>query len=572
MANLIRLLLALPASDLRRMAEQWGLAVEPEPRALIASVYHEMTAEWPVKTLWERLTPAEQLVLQTLLRQRDAVSPASALVHQLPLDAATFHQAIHRLGRWGVVGYWVGGTDVGYRPAPPAQPVNRWSAYVPMDLAGVLRRLCQQIDQASRNEPTLRKLLIALTLGELVHLAARWGIAQPERFFKRELVRMLEELLTQREVVHARLATAPIEARRLCQAVLDTGGRLAVDAARGSTGLDGERLRTAFDHLHELFLLHETYTVRNQRLFYVPNAVLQGERQLDQPAQLPPLVLVGRPPVPVPPDGTFLHDLAKLLARVAFHPPHARSRSRDVTVHSLSLAEVVSPTEELHTTIRAWYIQHCALRLGLLGLAEGRLLATSLITNWLQLGEEAQVVATFRLWLSEERCPGMSGSEHLKPAVALPVLRRALLGTLSDVETGAWYSLNSLMRRLRAQLRLVSPLGRDGGHPELRHAAVFSLYPLHWLGLLTLGASVDGKLVAFQRNALANVVLAPVEPGGTDAGTGRDSSAAEIPYLAAISTQNPAPACTSSPDGDHQQAGSGVRRTHRGHEEDRLGE
>src|SRR5690606_11916573 len=141
-------------------------------------------------------------------------------------------------------------------------------------------------------------------------------------------------------------------------------------------------------------------------------------------------------------------------------------------------ALVFSP--EFVKLARECCVQHYAIRLGLVEVRDGMLGTTFLVEQWEALDDRERLRAALQVWLAEDRCPCLTSGEHLKPSVPLPVLRRLLGAALRMVQPGTWYSLNSLVRRLRAQLRLAAP---NATYPDLRLATVLSVAGLCWLGV-----------------------------------------------------------------------------------------
>ena len=539
LVSLVRLLVALSPSRLAQLARVWGVSVPPTD-GLAARLYHEMTEDWSVARVLDRLDEAQRVVLYRLADERRGWATGADLLRGLPFTPERLEELLVGLRDRGLVaissldGPSLQGTtsagDLRARPrvGPQADWSTRWTCCVPSDLAQVIRRVRAQAADEERGQESLRRMLGALDLPALQRLALRWNVPRTERSFKRELIRSLEGRFYQQELVARVLGGVDPAARRVFDAIQSAGGRVPLAVAQEQLALSDEALRAAFRSLHELFLVHESWA-NGVRILFVPAEVSQGHRP-DAPEGVPELAQVGPPPVVAPADADLLADLSRLLALAKSHPIRRQHHAAPGGQQGASSpAEPGVPAGEPGgagaLSPRAHYLVHACLTLRLLQPGECGLAPVPGVEAWEQLDAEARIEALFRALLAEERWrePGLADVPRSAPPARL---RRWVLEALDSAQVGRWYALGSVSRRARAKAWLGGQPGASAepnSLPDSRRVLAMLASALHWLGVVALGYNADGRPVAVQltgrgRRLVNGVLGGGREPVGSEAG------------------------------------------------------
>ena len=513
MVSLVRLLVTLPSARLAALAERWGVTTLPAD-SLVAKLYHQMTDDWSVKRALEHLDEAHKALLYLAVDQRKGWTEGTELLRALPFSQETLETLLVNLRDWGLVA--VASLDgLALRGCPRDRTGSRrplvgsrgswsvrWTCVVPRDLAQVIRRVREQATGEDHSHDSLRRMLRCLDSATLQRLALRWRVPRAERSFKRELVHALENRLSQRESVEAALASVDGVARELFDALRRAGGRLCFATAQRQLGLQDAVLHGAYDRLHELFLVHETY-VGAERVLYAPAETLECGH-LPPTDGVPSLVEVGPPPEVIPADDCLLDDLARLLARARKEPLRHNCQVSASERYPLEMEPGCGPPSGQvlignSEPARLHYMVHAGLALQLLEATEVGLAAGPAADAWLGLGLDDQLRALFGDLLADERSHGLSRS-RLRGSLPAPRLRRRIAESLRGARAESWYAVGSLVRRVKAAYAAEAQLGQDNQSlvPGSREVVAMLTSGFRWLGVVTLGSTADGRLFAFQ--------------------------------------------------------------------------
>ena len=541
MANLMGLLLGSSSAKLQGMARSWQLDAGVDPRTLVSKLYNEMTDEQAIKSLLERLSAQESLVLQRILAESRGWIGVHALTGDLPFSEDQIHRLLARLEDHGIVTVEtvrVFGNEIIDGPAylnrnhPSTQLLV---ARIPPDLAHILHRIRQQMILGDQSDKSLHRLLGELDLPQLQALGERWKLPHSQQRFKRELMLSLEAIITQASNVNDALGDLGEDAQLVFRTVRDSDGRMSITALRQSLAIDEQALRKTISSLSSLFLVYETY-VDGERFLFIPSAVASQDEFLSTDRDLGAAQEVPAPTKPLPVDYAFYFDL---LALVNFFQQHRveltvveRRIPRRVMGHLRE--QLIIGSQNGHGAAKLDYLFHVARSLHLLEIKDNWVVAGPRIGEWVSLGIVGQAEQLFGFWLKDDLWRGINSTlPNELDAELCRLFRQQTVVCLRRLEQGKWYSVESivrcvLMNTLNNCADASTPCSRVSGIVPLRdleaHTAGIAIAQLfHWMSALSIGLDDLGKVVAVQPTPLGAWILSCEGAGPPDSRRARMS-------------------------------------------------
>lgn len=515
------LLLGATTSRLRAIASSWQIDASAEPRTLVSRLYDEMTDEHAVKFFLDRLDPREQLALRRLTAAPKGWSPVRDLGGSLPFDEEQTRQILASLEDAGIVvvetvrvfGNEILEGPVHFSRSRPSTQVN--VARIPPDLLRILQRIEQQMASGDQSEKSLHRLLGELDLPQLQLLSERWHLPDAQHRFKKELMLLLEATIGVAEQVDDATARLGPEAQCVFNAVKAARGSVSLDALNRSLTLDQRLSRKAISSLGYLFLLQDTY-VGGERHVFIPLGV-------GRQTSLPVSADGPNEPVEVPEpvrvlgvDYSFFHDLLVLLNFCQRRRVERTMLERKAPRRVMALLqdEMAIAGKDGQTSARLDYLFHVARSLNLLVTKNNRISVSQDVGAWAARGIVSQAEELYKFWIADDlwrtsRSAFLTGMD----AALCHTMRRHVAGFLRNCKQGKWYSFESMVEYVAAELARESkreqslPTGQatpcvHPGRAEVHVLGARIVHLFRWMSFLSLGKSDAGAVCALQTTPL----------------------------------------------------------------------
>lgn len=527
------LLLGAPAAKLQTMARCWRIDADAEHRTLVSKLYDEMTDDYAVKSLLERLTPREELVLDKIIAAPKGWIPVKDLANVLPFSEEEIDQILAGFDDAGIVvveTVRVFGNEILEGPAylHRGRPsVQLTIARIPHDLLRIFRAIKQQMAADDQSEKRLHKFLGELDLPQLQLLSERWRLPDAQQRFKRELMIFLETTIGQAHQVNEALLRLGEASQLVFRLVKDAEGCVSLERIRQSIPFGEESLRKAICSLESLLLLQETY-INGKRFVFIPIGVGTGDDVAAASFEASGPIEVVEPNKVLGVDYSFFFDLLALLNYFEQH------RVALTVIEQKIPRRVMAELREQLTiagrngqgVARLDYLFHVAKGLKLLEIRDGRVIVNPKVRQWAELGIVGQAEELFRFWIVDNQWKGPNPSASSSPGDEFcQEMRYRMADCLKGCKQGKWYSFDSIVTCLAAELGLQTCSAqtqdsRETGLParpcrteaHLQSINIARLF--HWMSLLSLGVCDDGRISAIQLTPLGAWVFGC--PGATN--------------------------------------------------------
>lgn len=408
--------------------------------------------------------------------------------------------------------------------------------------------------------------LMGLLLGASPHrrheLARRWAVdGDPD---SGHLVTSLYRRITDALFLHSFLERLPVEQIMVLEQVIgEPAGKLPTLQLLRRLPLDEQRVHGAVAALAEagliiiegrasslampddlLALLRRLIRERRDRNRVDGAALSREGRSLSMSGprsdartvrQAPRLIAVGEPESLMLAGDLLLEDIERLLDGAAAGsvklPP--RVKGRRLTIPTQLRQGLGAPRGDWRAATRIGYALRCAASLGLLVPAAGESGWAPVAGNlgWRHLDRERQARAVYELWLSDREWQEPLARPRVirrrEPPLRFDRVRQRLRLWLADAQPGVWYSLRSLLDRVRWAQHPALASRQDTGTlaPSTSAAgavAAVLAVGFHWLGGVDIGRDAQGRLRAFRLTARgAQLVRQPVATDASRRGFAR---------------------------------------------------
>ena len=506
MRNLLGRLHDRPADTLATMARFWDVDLRGrDPAEDVARLFRVLVDPWAFALVWERLSAAEQRIL-SLLATADAALTVEEVAEQVGDPIDTVREAMRQLYRAGLLYVEAESSE-----QPQVEPRR---AFLPRELAHVVRRLEDERRRGMPTGETIPALLDRLDDGALVEMAEQMGVrVVPAVANRSDLVHAVQPRLL--DPTYLRDATRSLDpgAARLWSWLVEHQGSGEPDVAQAALGYTAAELRRAIDALSRRGLLWRGY--QDGRLcLCVPDRIRSPEPLLRPPApRLQEVNAEAVDPVTWVFPFAAAWDLLVLLRAGADGRLERAGSSGNL---DSSLGRRLAPglwrrAGDLPPAGYLPFLRDLAISVGLIDARSG-VIQPHLLRDWLHLSFPEQARRLVHHWRRMRDWPEGESRDVLQVWGAdWPGFRTALQEQLRELQPGTWYVLDAVLDRFAA--RAPDALGRQFtaalSHEEpnltpderrrevLRQAAFVTLETAaNWLGLVERSSSRGKEVLA----------------------------------------------------------------------------
>lgn len=308
MRNLLGRLNAREPDELGRIAAAWQVVVSGGDKlGQVAQLYQAMTDLRAGRDLWTRLPEDERALIAVLALApgQDAARPLADLARELGQPESELRRVAVRLYHKGIL------TREGDDDPLPVGEAPR--LFMPRELAGLFRRVMDEIEAGDISTTPLRTLLALLDDREVEEAAEAWGMRViPGIRTRTEIIQGLLAQVSRQDRLPDVRKRLPRDAVKILERVEASSGDPVPFAeahlAAGltpDTGRDAQRLRKALAELEEALLVWHTYRSDGSRWLFMPVEIrVPGSTGMQ--VSLPPAVDPGE----TAPDTRHAHAVA----------------------------------------------------------------------------------------------------------------------------------------------------------------------------------------------------------------------------------------------------------------------
>jgi hypothetical protein len=468
--------------QLGQLAQWWGIGDAPEEgwRHHHGLLIQHMQDPIAVRFAWEQLSEDERKVLHNLLNfsaSNGALHDAILKITRLP--EANFEHALTTLKQYMLVieeqtttKLATATTGSSSKQKKPAS-VKTTKLSIAQDLLTPLLAIANEIytPNQDRTQMKLENILAGINQDKLYEIGRLYGFMLHDYYSRTLPSTRLAGQMVQPDVALYAWDHFDANTRKLLKWLCENEGVATMQAAREYTGLNNSSLSTTIHTLERFAIAFDTFSGSERKLF-VPRELLKNlKKAAAQPEsveeELPPgLVTLDTPPQSIHNGDTLiLYDLATIIGAMFqqnIEPTQADKvpkRIANKLQPLLQIARRVQPYYEDDETIDMLF--SVALKLGFVkrskSSAEGmkpRYVQGPLFEKWSLMDVANQTHSLLEYWLDGHHWVDIAGVNFdSNDSYYLDIMagRKALIAFLSKCTPGQWYSMDSLLRTMKAQ-------------------------------------------------------------------------------------------------------------------------
>ena len=536
MKNLLGRLMSRPFDELKVISASWGaLTRDPNPSQndLAIAVYHAMVDPSAARGVWESLDPEMRAFVVWLLEQRNMLALYDDLPGYLdrpPEDVASLLERIRNIGLIDVDEALVRGTRVvssgdnlyAWGARNQTEAVRRKVVSLSAEAGKVLTAIIEESKRPAPFEDSFTTLMQALDQEQVQRIAATWKLPEAARYYKSELIGVMNEFLATGQGRQLLLSALPPASQKAFEFIESEGGKTRAVQVRTHFEWDVRDFRAAFIPLIQRALVWDVIEGEARYLF-IPTDLMAGRRSQNAqiaPANLPKLDA----PAPYNAEGRLPYemtwDLLTLLSSASDADILLTLQDSRITKR---LAKRINDSflhpDDLKTdTAYIDMLVHLAQTLGLLTEKSGEQPALALspkADEWASLSFNAQRRRLFGLWQEDRKWaePATYGTIYWWNS-DLTDGRKRLVQHLLDLPVGDWIQLEAFLRKIhlvepfiiwsqdelvrRFGLRALQGFRNQWFNIEGRIVADMLKTMLLWLGVVELGRDKQKRLISFR--------------------------------------------------------------------------
>ena len=467
--------------QLRQLAQWWGIGETPEEgwrhhHGLLIQRMQDLIA---VRFAWEQLSEDERKVLHNILN----FSASNGVLHDVilkmtRLTEANFEQALATLKQYMLVieeqtsiklaGATTGSSSKQKKPAS----VKTTKLSIAKDLLEPLLSIANEIytPQQDRSQMKLENILARINQEKLYEIGRLYGFMLHDYYSRTLPSTRLAGQMVQPDVALYAWDHFDANTRKLLKWLCENEGVATMQAAREYTGFDNSSLSAIIHTLERFAIAFDTFSGSERKLF-VPRELLKNlKKAAAQPERVeeapPGLVTLDTPPQSIHNGDTLiLYDLATIIGAMFqqnIEPTQADRVPKRIANKLQSLLQIsrrIQPYYEDDETIDMLF--SVALKLGLVkrnkSSADGikpRYVQGPLFEKWSLMDVVDQTHGLLEYWLEGHHWVDIAGI-NFDPSdsyyLDIVAGRKAVISNLSKCTPGHWYSMDSLLRTMKAQ-------------------------------------------------------------------------------------------------------------------------
>jgi len=467
--------------QLRQLAQWWGIGDTPEEgwrhhHGLLIQHMQELVA---VRFAWEQLSEDERKVLHNILD----FSASSGALHDVilkitRLPEANFEIALDTLKQYMLIleeqtAIRLAGATASSsskQTKPPA--VKTTKLFITKELLDPLLVVGKEIyTPQDRLQMKLEDILASLNQDRLYEIGRLYGFMLHDYYSRTPPSTRLAVQLVQPDVPFYAWEQFDTKTRKLCKWICENEGVVTMQAAREYTGFDNIILSGVIHTLERFAIAFDTFAGSERKLF-VPRELLKNlKKAVAQPESLEEEASAGLVTLDTSPqsirngDTLILYDLATIIG--AMFQQNIEPTQADRVPKRI--ANKLQPMLQIAPRIQSYYEEDDTLdmlfsmaqKLGLVkrnkSSADGikpRYVQGPLFEKWSQMDVVDQTHDLLEYWLSGQHWLDIAGVNfNQSNSYYLDIMagRKAVLSYLSKCTPGLWYSIDSLLRTMKAQ-------------------------------------------------------------------------------------------------------------------------
>src|SRR6266568_4238878 len=467
--------------QLGQLAQWWGIGDTPEEgwrhhHGLFIQRMQDLTA---VRFAWEQLSEDERKVLHNILN----FSASSGALHDVilkitRLPEANFEQALATLKQYMLIieeqtsiklaSATTGSSSKQKQPAS----VKTTKLSIAKDMLEPLLSIANEIytPQQDRSQMKLEDILARINQDKLYEIGRLYGFMLHDYYSRTLPSTRLAGQMVQPDVALYAWDHFDANTRKLLKWLTENEGIATMQAAREYTGFDNSSLTSVIHTLERFAIAFDTFSGSERKLF-VPRELLKNlKKAVAQPERVeeapPGLVTLDAPPQSMHNGNTLiLYDLATIIG--AMFQQNIEPTQADRVPKRI--ANKLQPMLQITPRIHSYYEEddtldmlfNMAQKLGIVkrnkSSADGmkpRYVQGSLFEQWAQKSVSGQTHDLLDYWLNGQHWLDIAGVNFdPNDSYYLDIIagRKAVISCLSKCTPGHWYSVDSLLRMMKAR-------------------------------------------------------------------------------------------------------------------------
>jgi len=468
--------------QLRQLAQWWGIGDPPEEgwRHHHGLLIQRMQDPIAARFAWEQTSEDERKVLHNLLDLSASSSVLHDVIHKITrLPEATFEQALTTLKQYMLVieeqttikfaGATAGSST---NPKKPAS-AKTTKISIAKELLAPLLSIANEIyaPNQDRSQMKLESILARLNQDKLYEIGRLYGFMLHDYYSRTLPSSRLVGQMEQPDVAFYAWDHFDANTRKLLKWLCENDGVATMQAAREYTGFDNSSLSAAIHTLESFAIAFDAFSGAVRKLF-VPRELLKNLKKAAAQSESvedetpPGLVTLDTPPQSIHNGDTLiLYDLATMIGAMFqqnIEPTQANRVPKRIANKLQPLVQVnqrVDPYYEGDETIDMLF--SVALTLGLVkrskSSADGikpHYVQGPLFEKWSLMDVVDQTHSLLEYWLDGQHWIDIAGINFdQSDSYYLDILagRKAIIAFLSTCTPGQWYSMDSLLRTMKAK-------------------------------------------------------------------------------------------------------------------------
>jgi XPB/Ssl2-like helicase family protein len=488
--------------QLGQLARWWGIGDTPDEgwrhhHALLVQSMQNLVA---ARFAWEQLSEDERKILHNVLN----FSVSGGTLHDVLLKLSrlpedSFEKALTTLKQHTLLleeqtALKIGGavtSSSARQTKPPSAATTKLS--IAKELLDHLHTTGREIftPQYDRSQMKLEDILSGLDQNSLYEIGRLYGFMLHDYYARTLPSARLAGQLVQPDVPLYAWEHFDANTRKLCKWLCEEAGVVSIRAAREYTGFDNPTLASVIHTLERYAMAFDTFSGPERKLF-VPRELLKNlKKAVAQPETLEEVAPVGLVALDTPPqsirkgDTPMLYDLATIIGAM-FQQNIEPTQAGKVPKR---IATRLQPMLQITPRVQAYYDEDATLdmlfgigqKLGLVKRTKSsadsikpRYEQGPLFEQWSQMDAIDQTHDLVEQWLKGQQWVDIAGV-NFNPSntyyLDIVAGRKAVLSQLSKCTPGRWYTVESLLRTMKARdPYLLRPRQADMGLAGFRSA------------------------------------------------------------------------------------------------------
>jgi hypothetical protein len=467
--------------QLKQLAQWWGIDETPAEgwryqHGLLIQSMQDLIA---VRFAWEQLTEDERKVLHNILNFSASNGALHDVIFKITrLPEANFEKALTTLKQNMLIleeqtsiNFAGARTSSSSKQTKPST-VKTTKLSIAKELLEPLLAIGKEIyTPQDRLKMKLEEILASLNQERLYEIGRLYGFMLHDYYSRTLPSARLAGQMVQPDVTFYAWEQFDANTRKLCKLLCENEGVVTMKAAREYMGFDNPTLSAAIHELERYAIAFDTFSGTERQLF-VPRELLENlKKAAVQPESIEEKIPAGLVAFDTPPqsirngDMLILYDLATIIG--AMFQQNIEPTQADRVPKRI--ANKLQPMLQITSRIHSYYEEddtldmlfNMAQKLGIVkrnkSSADGmkpRYVQGSLFEQWAQKSVSGQTHDLLDYWLNGQHWLDIAGVNFdPNDSYYLDIIagRKAVISCLSKCTPGHWYSVDSLLRMMKAR-------------------------------------------------------------------------------------------------------------------------